>query len=256
LNYPIEFFNGEKDTKFNFKQLSDDYNSYETHRGCYNGSIGKIYNLRENVVNHVGCNHWNCPRCRKRLRWNLYEQTFYLSKSLGLDKHFIITFGGKEFRTKYTYEESYGIMSNYWDKYKKVIEYHKGKFDYIQFARAQQDGYCHLHTIIPKFISWKFLDEKRKLYDKMGFVSINKNVDLADYLSYDFFKDREYYIPKGVRHYNSSRALTLNRFDNPFFQDDNVMVLGRHTVEKFEDDVLGKFGRLLPNEYYIREYYQ
>jgi len=173
-----------------------------------------------------------------------------------MDKHFIITFGGKEFRAKYTYKESYAIMSNYWHKYSKVIEYHKGKFDYIQFPRAQQDGYCHLHTIIPNYISWKFLDEKRKLYPEMGYVRINKNVDLAQYLHKDFFKDNEYYLPKGVRHYNSSRALKLVKYMNPFFQEDNVMMLGKYKIQEFETEVENKFRCALPNEYYIGRYYK
>jgi hypothetical protein len=237
-----------------FIQLGDKYNSFNQHKACFNGSLGKIYNLRRDEVNNLNCNHWDCPRCRSKKKYQLFLETFYLVNQLDLNKHFIMTFQGKDFRDKYSYEESYEIMSKTWHKYQQVIEYHKGKFDYIKFPRAQQDGYCHFHIILPKFISWYFLDLKRKLYPELGFVRISKNVDLAEYLHRDFFKDHEYYIPKGVRHYSCSRGLTYNKFSNPYFQEDNAIILGRHTLSEFEDLVNKKFGRSLPNEEYLKEF--
>jgi len=166
-----------------------------------------------------------------------------------------MTFGGKEFREKYNFTETYKIMSRIWNKYKMVIEYHKGKFDYIILPRAQQDGVCHFHCILPKWISWRFLDKKRKLYPEMGYVRINKNVDLADYLHNDFFKDHEYWIPEGVRHYSSSRGLKFNKFTNPYFNEENSMILGQHTISDLEDLVMEQFGRLLPASYYLSKYW-
>jgi len=165
-----------------------------------------------------------------------------------------MTFGGSEFRDLYTPEQSYPIMAKIWNKFKQVIEYHKGKFDYIILPRAQKDGYCHYHTLLPKNISWYFLNEKRKLYPEMGFLRINRNVDIAEYLHGDFFKDSEYYLPHGCRHYSSSRGIKFNKYSNPYFQDDNVIILGNHTLQQFEDLVNEKFGRSLPNEEYIKEF--
>ena len=42
------------------------YRSINEHRKCFNGSIGKIYNLRENRVFDIGCNRWDCPKCRPK----------------------------------------------------------------------------------------------------------------------------------------------------------------------------------------------
>jgi hypothetical protein len=235
-----------------FNDLKDYYNSYNKHRGCYIGSIGKFYNLKDNKVYNMGCKHWSCPRCRARKKYQLFLETYYLTQNLGMDKHFIMTFQGKEFREKIPYYQSFPIMNNIWHKYHKVIEYHKGKIDYLIFPRAQQDGYCHFHVTMPRSISWKFLDEKRKLYPEMGYVRINKNVDLAEYLHKDFFKDHEYVIPFGVKHFRSSRSLKINRFYNPFFHEDNAFVTG--DIKKLEELVIEKFGRSLPLEEYVKQF--
>lgn len=237
-----------------FLELSDYYNSYNYHSSCFNGGLGEIYNLRNDNVNPISCHHWDCPKCRPNNKYKLFLETYYLVENLDFNKHFTITFQGKKIREKHSFEQSYPIMSKIWNKYKQVIEYHKGKFDYIIFPRAQKNGYCHFHVILPKFISWKFLDEKRKLYPELGYVRINKNVDLAQYLHQDFFKDHEYYIPKGIRHYSTSRALKFNKFSNPFFQEDNAIIMGNHTMQEFEDLVKEKFGRPLPNEHYLKEF--
>lgn len=235
--------------------LYNQYNSYFMNSGCFNGSIGEIYNSRSHKVLNMSCKMWSCPKCRKRLKYRLFLETFYLVDQLELNKHFILTFGGEEYRKKYSFYDSYKIMSNNWDKFKKVIEYHKGKFDYILFPRAQNDGYCHYHVLLPKYISWYFLENKRKKYDEMGYLRINKNRDVAEYLHSDFFKDSEYWIPTNIKHYKSSRGIKFNKYRDPFFEDDNCMILGKHSVEDLEELVEDKFKCSLPNEYYLRKYY-
>jgi len=237
-----------------FQQLKDYYNSYDQHKGCFTGSLGKIYDLRNDKLRPFGCFNWNCPKCRPYLKYKLYVETFNICKAFELDKHFIITFQGKKFRDKIPFYQSYQIMSNIWNKYKKVIEYHKGKFEYLIFPRAQKDGYCHFHIILPKYISWYFLEKKRKLYPEMGYLRINKNIDLAEYLHRDFFKDNEYYTPLGQRHYSSSKALTFNQYINPYFREDNILLLGRHKPEDMEKEIIKKFGRLLPFEEYVKKF--
>lgn len=239
--------------------LYNEYNSYFSHIGCYNGSLGEIYNNRKNMVYPVACKNWSCPKCRKILKYNLFVEVFYLVYALNLDRHFIITFrGNRDYKRGYgvlsEFEDSYRIMSKLWNKFKKVIEYHKGKFDYILLSRSQNDGFCHFHILLPKYISWYFLDKKRKLYDDLGYLSINKNRSVADYLHKDFFKDSEYWIPKGVKNYKSSRGIKFNKYKENDFKLENCFILGKHTMKDFEDLVESRFGRCLPIDYYMKRY--
>ena len=136
-----------------FEELRDKYQT--VNQGCC--KTGKIYSFRNNKINPVFCLNWSCDRCRRKLKNYLYMSTLVNVLSFDLDRHFIITSRGKNFRTMYTYEESYDYMSYGWKKLKQRIQRKYGYFDYICFPRAQRDGYVHLHVIVNKFIPWSFL---------------------------------------------------------------------------------------------------
>lgn len=233
-----------------FLEQIENYTDAKKHRGCYKGFYGKVYNLNEDIVRPLGCNNWNCPNCRPRKKYNLFLETYYCVINLDLTRHFIMTFQGKKYRELYSWIESYYVMSKIWNKYKQVIEYHYGPLDYIQFPRSQQDGYCHLHTLIPKYIPWRFLEKKRrKLYPELGSVSINKNVDVATYLHRDFFKDNEYIIPNKFTHVRHSRSIKFNEFNK---NDFNLIFSGNMSEGAINKFVVDKLDRL-PLDVYINE---
>lgn len=176
---------------------------------CY--SLGRSYNIGNDSLKDVYCMKWDCSFCRPILKYIYFIEVLKNVYSFKLYNHFVITFPGKSFRDKYSWDESFKNMSYAWNKFKKIVEYHYGPFDYIQFPRSQKTGYCHYHTLINKNISWYFLNKKRKL-SELGYVSIQKNKNTADYLTSDYWKDNEWCIPSSYRHFRSSRSIKLNNF--------------------------------------------
>jgi hypothetical protein len=183
---------------------------YRRNPECRN-TIGKLYNSVTGEIKDLRCKKYSCPSCRAVKQQIVYLETLRNVYNFDLQRHFVITFEGKKFRDKYTWIESYKYMAKFWDLYRKVIEYHYGKIDYILFARAQKSGYCHYHILLNKSVPWGFLNEKRKKYG-LGFVSIQKNKDVAEYLHTDYWHDTEWIIPGNVRHYRTSRGIILNNF--------------------------------------------
>lgn len=255
-----------------FEELKMEYNSIN--EGCCR--CGKIYDYRKNRNNPLFCLNWSCDRCRGVLKNRLYHSVIQNIYMFNLNKHFVITSEGKEYRNKYSFEESFSFMSSQWKKFKKCIEYNyyerytkKGyyapyigeTFHYILFPRAQRDGYCHFHLIIPDEISWDFLDNIRKKYG-LGYVSIQKNQSVAEYLHRDFFKDHEYIIPHNVKHYISSRALMLNNYSKPdkskFFGEIDCVpekiLFKTNKKEVIYNTLCDVYGRALPFEEYVKEY--
>lgn len=232
-----------------FDELKKEY--YSINEGCC--KCGRIYDFRKDKLNPVFCKMWICDRCRKMLKYWLYLETVKNALIFDLDKHFIITCRGKQFRREYGYIDSFYYMSDMWRNFKKCIEYKYGGLNYILFPRSQKDGYCHYHILIDKRVSWRFLNKKRKNYG-LGYVSIQRNRSVADYLHKDFFKDHEYIIPKGIRHYSSSRSIVLNT--NAKQNDDYKIFFRTHDLEFIYNEIKDRFGYPLPFEEYVKEFYK
>lgn len=183
------------------------------YKGRYHlcGKLGRVYFTDSDELFDIKCRKWYCEECLNFLKYMLYFEIVKNVYMFNLQKHFIITFSGKEYRELYTPEESYAFMSKQWNRFRNVINYHYGKIIYILLPRSQKSGYCHYHIITDKYLDWKFLNEKRKKYN-LGFVSIQKNKDVAEYLNTDFFKKHEWYIPSNIKHYRCSREIKINDY--------------------------------------------
>lgn len=212
--------------------------------------LGKLYIPEENKIMDIPCGMWPCERCRPNLKYKLYEDILRNVYNFDLQKHFVITFAGKEYREKYSIEDSYKIMSIAWHKYLNVINYHYGKIIYILLPRAQKSGYCHYHILTNKFLDWKFLNKKRKKYG-LGYVSIQKNKDVAEYLNTDFFKSHEWMIPKGIRHYRCSREIKLMNYKGDV---ENKYFTNKMSIENIKNWVMANEG-IIPDidGYYIQK---
>jgi hypothetical protein len=152
-------------------------------------------------------------------------------------------------------------MPKSWKKYKQVIQYKYGKFDYIMLPRSQKDGYCHYHIILNSdYIPQTWLDTKRKKYSNMGYVSIQTNQTLAYYLTNDFFKDNEYVIPENKRHFYGSsevkKYLTINNSKNIENYPLNYNHDEGNKIQQYEQQIQEINGYPLPLEEYLSEYYQ
>ena len=220
--------------------------SYNNQNNLCGEDLGHLYNSDKNKLSDVPCMKWNCEICRPILQKILYDNIVMNVLIFDLNKHFVITSPGKEFRSKYTWYESYKHMSVQWNNFLKVIKYHYGDIDYILLPRAQGDGYCHYHILTNTWLDWKFLNKKRKKYD-IGYLTITKSKSVADYLYYDYYNDHEWFIPDNVKHYRSSRSIILNNVE----PDHGIQYFNNQTnlkqISNFVEKLYGK--NLDLNEY-------
>lgn len=228
-------------------------NVYQTvNRKCC--KCGRVYSLSKDRIVPVFCDMWCCDRCRKRLKSLLYVNTSMNCLLFGLDRHFVVTVKGNDFRDLYSYEDSYVFLMYSWKRLRQMITRKYGYFDYVCFPRAQKNGYAHLHILVSKFISWRFLEDKRKKIG-LGYVSINRNKSVVDYLHMDFFKDHEYYIPLGRKHYACSRNIIMdNTVKDDWWKEEN-QYFNTNDIEVIYDKLNNRFGRSLPFEEYVKTFY-
>ena len=106
----------------------------------YYNSVGKVCVDNAKIVVQDGiakdiydkrCMKWHCKECRKVKKYMLFLEVLINVYNFGLDKHFIITFGGKEKRDKYNIKgycdnlyDAFTDMSSQWNMYKKSIDYY------------------------------------------------------------------------------------------------------------------------------------
>jgi len=225
----------------------------------YCATTKKAYDKRNHRVNGILCNQFTCARCRKKLKQKIFEKASENILKLDLSRHLVLTTEGDAYRDDHTVEQSYEDMSSSWYKLHRIINYHYGErkkignkivfaspMEYICFPRAQKDGYCHYHILTNKYVPKKFLKEKSSKYGNMGYLKIKQNKDTIGYLSKDFFKDPEWYIPEGFRHYNCTKNVDLKirvvdedwRIDNVPFELKNTGVPIVDQIYKITSDAV------------------
>jgi len=213
------------------------------------GKLGKVYIPIEMKLTDIGCNKWDCNKCRSNKKFNLYLDILRYVYIYNLQNHFIITFAGKNVRNICSYEESYRFMTKQWDKFRKTIVRRYGSFTYILLPRAQKDGYCHFHILTNKYMSWEWLNKKRKKYG-LGYVSIQKNKDVAEYLNTDYFTESEWFIPLGIRRYRNSKNILLN--SEKYETQKTVFADPKMTDEEIKSYIMALWG----DHYDFNDYYE
>lgn len=182
------------------------------YKGVYRGS----------KINRILCSKFHCDRCRPLLKDALRDKIQTALTEHQLYTHFVITTEGSDYRDGNDYIQSYKDMSKSWNKIRKILASDAKKqgkhFSYICLFRAQGNGYCHLHVMTNVFIPKQRLKEISKRYFNTGFIKIKSNKNVVEYLTNDFLKDHEYYIPFGRRHYSTSRNINLNIYEE--FEED------------------------------------
>jgi len=178
------------------------------YKGVYRGS----------KINRILCSKFHCDRCRDLLKGKLKDKMQTAITEHNLYTHFVITTEGTKYRDANSYIQSYKDMSDAWNKIRYLLSRDAKKqgkqFSYVCLFRAQKNGYCHLHVMTNLFIPKQRLKDISKKYFNTGFISIKSNRDITRYLTNDFLKDHEYYIPLGRRHYSTSRDINLNIYED------------------------------------------
>jgi hypothetical protein len=85
---------------------------------------------------------------------------------------------------------------------------------YNNLVRSHKDGYCHLHILIDRYIPKNWLSISTSALGlgstKIKYVDIHR---VSSYIAKYFSeKDHEWYIPKGVHDFTTSRDIHLDDF--------------------------------------------
>lgn len=235
-----------------FEALTKEYQSINVGCGRW---YGYLYHRRIHEVKDLLCDNWVCDRCRPIKKMILCNNIARCVKEDDMNYHFVITCDGKEWREKYSWDESYAFMSEVWHNYSRVIKYHYGKdLKYIVLPRAQKTGYCHYHILLDRYVPISFLDRYRMRYG-LGYVSIMYHDNPQEYLTH-FKKDYEYFIPKNKKHYMTTKNIKINDSINDkksddllFFQVDKKNV---SWIDDMYEIIKIQSGYPLPFNMYIR----
>ena len=269
-------------SKWSFKQLSEYYKKPNTI--CLSNALGVNYkhsdydNLttpeglkykgvyRGTKINRILCSKFHCDRCRNILKSKLKKEIEKAMHDHKLYTHFVITTEGAKYRDNNDYIQSYKDMAKAWDKIRRLLDYDAKKqgkhFTFICLFRAQKNGYCHLHVLTNLYIPEQRLKDISKKYFNTGFIRIKSNKDVSNYLTNDFLKDHEFYIPFGRRHYSCSRDIKLDIYDE---MDEDLadpetsmhihLQSGFSVVDQIYDQVEHEYGYPPPFDFLMSYFY-
>lgn len=262
--------------QWSFKQLSFFYQ--KPNGVCLSNRLGQIYDHKQHTLTHILCDKVHCDRCRPNIKKRLREKIRVAVDTHKLVHHIIITAEGQEYRKTRNYQESYQDMAAAWNKIRKILNTEAKKqgvrLTYICMFRAQSagSGYCHLHILANWCCSKQRLQQIVNNYECTGFIKIKDRVDTSNYLTQDFNKDGEWYIPMGRRHYSCSRNVDLNIykhenedeyawqriFDNQIDQvpDKLHIMLGSEfmSFEHINEQIMEIYGYPAPLDHYIKRW--
>lgn len=236
------------------------YDSLRTDSGLkYTGEY------RGSRINRILCSKFQCDRCRPLLKDALKNKMQLAITDHQLYTHFVITTEGKEYRDQNDYIQSYKDMAIAWNKIRLILSKNatqQGKhFSYICLFRSQKNGYCHLHVLTNLFIPKKRLQEISAKYFNTGFIKIKSNKDITNYLTNDFMKDHEFFIPFGRRHYTTSRNIDLNIYED-FEEDLQDPEISMHIhlengvpiMDQIYDQIEHEYGYPPPFEFLLQQF--
>jgi len=170
-------------------------------------------------LHEVNCKRLSCDRCRRTiLRKRLRKEIQRVMEEKKLFQHIVITTEGYDkYRRENNYIQSYKDMQITWNKIRWRLSYiakkQGKKLSFVQIPRAQKNGYCHPHIVTNIKISQNRLQKIVDKYLNTGSACITTHKNTSKYLTDDFLKDHEYYIPIGQRHYTTSKDIKLNLYD-------------------------------------------
>lgn len=242
-------------TRYKYKIM---YSGFDDWRDFYNrkdficGHLGRVYNFRYDYVSDNSCNKWNCAKCRRYKKWIYYLQVMEQVFKFGLFYHLVITFKGSNYRSRINWIDSYKFMSNSWSKLRYRIYRRYGKINFILNFRSQKSGYCHLHGLLSDVLDFDWLKESCEQVE-MGWTRFKFNPSINDYIN-DFFKDNEWCIPIGRRHFSSSRSIKFNFQGDPFWDENNIYLPHGNTLDELEYRIFKKYRRVLPYEEYVKKF--
>jgi len=171
------------------------------------GKIMHIYDKKTNNIYNANCKQFSCGYCRQIEIGKLLRKVVRTAKHNNLTRHVVITIGGDNIRKYINPDQSFNYVSKMFNLFRVKYKLKFGhNLPYISFRRSHEDGYCHIHALVGDFIDKNKLQdlalECNLGYTRIDFVSVNR---IGRYLSKYWYKDHEWYIPKGKKHITKSR---------------------------------------------------
>jgi hypothetical protein len=209
LDYTKEHLRQESVVHPDVKARIARYSSASPYCGC-----SLLYNASKHLLKKTRCGCYSCSRCRPHLQKWLLNRITTLAEIHHLTRHLIITVPGEEFRLKVSPDESFSYAARKFNDFRTLYKREFGhNLEYIALPRSQKSGYIHYHILVGSYIPKDWLDNTMVSL-KLGFPFIDY-VDihrLGAYLSKYWYKEHEWYIPKGKRHYSHSAGLNIDNF--------------------------------------------
>ena len=214
------------------KQMIERINYYTSkNESC--GKHGHIYDKKIHQLYPANCKQFSCGKCRQIEIHKLMKKVVKTARKYDLTRHLVITVPGESYRNRIDADGSFYDFNNKFNEFKTLIQQHFfstktyvmwenengelqkrlqfvpwGDFHYIGFRRSQKNGYCHLHGLIGSYIPYNVL---KKFADQVGFGDVNISFvnirRIHNYLSKYWYKDHEWYIPKGLKHLTKSQSV-------------------------------------------------
>lgn len=217
------YSDNSKKITWNFEQLTNYYQ--KINKICRSYYLGLNYIQKNHQVTEVDCDKFNCPICRKKLKYRLKQKIEKAVNENRLTKHIVITTEGEEYRMYHDYIESYNDIQKAWNKIRtRLNQKLKTKLNYICMVRAQKSGYAHIHLLTNNDITENKLKNITKKYKNLGFIAIRERENITNYLTNHFLKDNEFYIPIGKRHYSTSRNIKINIYEEENITDNTLHI--------------------------------
>lgn len=266
-------------------EIMEERSNYYGYRNDSCGKKGFIYDKKGHHIYEANCKQFSCAYCRPIEIHKILKKVVKTARKYNLTRHLVITMPGDDYRNKYDADASFYDFSDKWNELKTVIQqryfsektyvvwededgYHKrmqfipwGDFNYIGFRRSQKDGYCHLHALVGSYIPKDVIDN---LCERVGlgstWIESIKIRRITHYLSKYWYKDHEWFIPKGMKHLTKSHS--INWIDHNKKSDVKrwFMIMNdkgsyRNHLEMMDTEVMALSGGYpLPFDYLLKEH--
>lgn len=236
--------------------MQERYNRYDKRPHYCGRDI--IYDSSKKSLSHMNCKSFACVHCRKKKINSLINKFVRICYINNLQRHMVITLKGKSFRKNVNPDDSFKYMSKKFNNFRWLLKRdYNISLKYISMNRSQYSGYSHLHIMIDKYIKIKYLIDVTK---RVGLGSVDiEFIDIhriKNYLSKYWYKYHEWLIPKGKRHFSTSKDIKLNDKKDYFPEDYYIWIYDEDNIKGILNEYFAcVFGDKPPNSYNISQIY-
>lgn len=167
------------------------------------------------LLGKVNCKKWTCPTCGPKKKRQFRKGVFQFARLNKADKFLTLTLDPEKVEAA----DSLEYIKKIWSKFRIYLDRKVGKLKWVSVVEFQKNGYAHLHIILDKGLSQRWVSET---WDKLGggkIVDIRKVQEdrigayLAKYLSKGFAEEL---FKKGMRRFSSTKGAGIMKGKGDF----------------------------------------